>query len=450
MKRRDWLQATLTAATVATLPLPAFAAAAASPEPREPGRLPESLAGMTLAQLHDDYRDRLFQQYLPFWDKGGYDCERGGFLCELNDDGSAASDEKFIWYQGRGIWVYSFLYQNFGRDPCWLAIAQKSRDFMLRQMYAGEGKWYEKVHRDGTLIEGVGPNVYGWLFAAAGLAELYRAAGNREDLELAKRSLEAAVRAYDDPRYTDTHTALYTGVDLPKAGLRSQGHSMVIVSLLTRLLASYADAGLEKLQREHVGRIVDGFWNSQYGIVNEYLRHDYGRLPGADAHMLVGHSVESLWIVMAEALRIKDQALFDTAKSRIRRLLEMSWDYVFDGWGDGDFFVFATPGHPRGPDFDVKTMWAHCEAMVACLMIIEYTGETWAREWYERLRAFTLKTMPCAAHGVWRQAVDRRGKDLKRVGISNKRKDNFHQARYLMLNLLGIRRMLSNQGPPER
>ena len=46
--------------------------------------------------------------------------------------------------------------------------------------------------------------------------------------------------------------------------------------------------------------------------------------------------------------------------------------------------------------------------------------------------------MPVAAHGVWRQAVDRRGKDVKRVGISTKRKDNFHQVRMLMLNLLSL------------
>jgi len=30
---------------------------------------------------------------------------------------------------------------------------------------------------------------------------------------------------------------------------------------------------------------------------------------------------------------------------------------------------------------------------------------------------------------------------LKRVGVSTKRKDNFHQARYLMLNLLSLKRM---------
>jgi peroxiredoxin len=39
--------------------------------------------------------------------------------------------------------------------------------------------------------------------------------------------------------------------------------------------------------------------------------------------------------------------------------------------------------------------------------------------------------------------VDRSGKDLKRVGVSTKRKDNFHQARHLMLNLLSLKRMLA-------
>jgi len=406
------------------------------------------IAGMSLSRLAADYQDRLFNQYLPFWDKGGCDRQYGGVMCELNDDGSVANDEKFIWYQGRAIWVYSFLYSQFGKDPRWLEIARSTRDFVLKRMYAGDGKWYEKVHRDGRLIQGVGENVYGWLFAAAGLTEYYLATGSQEDLDYAKRSLWAAVAAYDNPGYTDTHTSLYVGLDLPKTGLRSQGHSMVIVSILSRLLTHDHDPRLEKLQREHVERIMTRFWNPDYGIVNEFLRHDYGRCPGADGQMLTGHSVEALWLVMSEALRIKDRALFNMAKDRIRRLLEMCWDYVFGGWGDGDFFVFSTAKHGRGPDFDVKTMWAHCEAMLACMMILEYTAEAWAKEWYERLRAFALKTMPCAARGVWRQAVDRFGKDVKRVGVSTKRKDNFHQARYMMLNLLSLRRMMANQGQP--
>ena len=169
----------------------------------------------------------------------------------------------------------------------WRSLRQ-GRNFLVKHMYAGGGKWCEKVRSDGTLLQGLGENVYGWLFAAVGLAEYYRAAKRAEDLDLAKTSLVAALRTYDDPGYTDTHTTQYTGLDLDPRGLRSQGHSMVTIAMLTGLLAHHADPALEDLQRRHVALVLDKFWNPRYRIVNEYLRHDFSRAPGAEAHMLTG------------------------------------------------------------------------------------------------------------------------------------------------------------------
>jgi N-acylglucosamine 2-epimerase len=406
--------------------------------------LPDTLNGLSLENLREDHRRRLFDQYLPFWEKGSYDRDRGGFMCELNEDGSLCSDEKFIWFQGRAVWVYAYLYRHFGRDPHWLDIAARTRQFMVKHMYAGQGKWYEKVHADGTLIDGIGGNVYGWFFAAAGLVQLYLAAGDHQDLELARQSIEAAGKSYDDPAYADQHTTRYASVKIPQQGLRTQGHSMVLVWLLTELLSAHEDQELEKLQRTHVDYLVHRFWNADYGISNEYLRHDYSRIPGAESHMYAGHSLESLWILLHEALRLRNHALFDTAKTRIRRLVEMCWDYVFEGWSSENYFVFDTSRQRLGTDYEVKTMWAHCEILIACLSVLEYTGESWARDWFDRACAYTLKTMPAPKHGVWRQAVDRFGKDVQRVGYSTKRKDNFHQVRMLMMNLLCLDRMIGN------
>lgn len=445
MKRRDVLKAALASVPLAKL---RWAGEAISQEISSRDGAERStmrIAGMTLAKLADDYRDRLFRQYLPFWERGGCDENRGGFFCELNDDGSVAKDEKFIWYQGRGLWVYSFLHQSFGRRPEWLEVARKARDFMVRYMHAGVGRWHEKVRADGTLLAGAGPNIYGALFAALGLVEYYRCTGSQEDLDLAKLSLRAAVQAYNDAGYTDLATAGEARVELPARGVRIQGHSMMFVNVLSRLLDRHRDPQLETLQREHVDRIINRFWHPAYGISNEYLDHDYRRAPGCDTHMLVGHSIETLWLVMSEAVRTGDRALFDTAKGRVRRFVEMGWDYVFGGLGDEDFLVFGNSRQPRGPYLDVKTMWSQCEAMIGCMMIFERTGEAWAREWYERLRGFALKTMPVPSHGVWRQAVNRTGGDLKRAGYSTKRKDNYHQARYLMLNLLSVERMLASK-----
>ena len=189
----------------------------------------DALGGMSLKALREDYRHRLFEQYLPFWEKGGHDSERGGFMCELNDDGSVAADEKHIWYQGLALWVYAFLYSHFGKASHWLDIAAKTKDFMVKHMYAGDGRWVEKVHRDGTPSEGVGKMVYGWLFAAGGLAQCSMATGDSKSLELAKESISAAVKAYDDPTYADTFTVQYTAVEVPNHGVRTQGHSMVLI-----------------------------------------------------------------------------------------------------------------------------------------------------------------------------------------------------------------------------
>jgi N-acylglucosamine 2-epimerase len=407
--------------------------------------LPAKIAGMTLQELRNDYRDRIFNLYLPFWEKGGYDSDLGGFMCELYDDGSVQNDEKYIWYQARGIWVYSFLYNNFGRDVKFLDIAKKSRDFLIKNMYLGNGNWHESVSRQGkpvesTVSQGTSKDIYGALFSAAGLIELFKADGNPENLAIARTSIWASVEAYES---LDYEGITVPGID--KKGLRTLGHSFMIIWNLTNLLSFQKDPDLEKLQNEHINHIINDFWNPEYRINNENLFHDYSRLPGYESVMYTGHYLETLWILMYEAIRIRDKQLFETAKNRIHHLIEMGWDYVFDGLGTEDYYVFSLNGKCQGPDFDLKVMWAHTELLVATMMILEYTGESWAKEWYERGRDYCLKTMANTGNGVWRQAVDRFGKDKPRPGISNYRKDNFHQVRYLMMNLLSIERMITNK-----
>ena len=62
----------------------------AAPEPsagRRPSAsetLPRTVAGMSLEELEDDCRDRLFNQYLPFWDRGGFDQPRMLMMNILN------------------------------------------------------------------------------------------------------------------------------------------------------------------------------------------------------------------------------------------------------------------------------------------------------------------------------------------------------------------------------
>ncbi len=396
----------------------------------------EYIAGVTLQEHRDELKSRLYDEYLPFWDNGGYDKKYGGFICNLSNDGIPVDDEKFIWYQGRAIWVYSFLYNNFGHNPEFLEIARSTRDFLVKHMYFGDGKWAELVHRNGKVIKGVEPSsdVYGWLFAANGLAEYYRISRDEEDIRLVKESIWAAVKAYDSPQYQK-------GTDYE--GLRFQGHSMVMIRLLTQLLKYQNDDKLEKLMDFHLDKLMTNFYNPQYRISNERLNHDYSRIKGEEGFMFLGHSLETQWMVMQLALQKKDQALFDKAKNNFRRYLEIGWDHIFDGWADEDYYVFVSDDHILGTDYSTKTMWAHTEILIGCMLVIENTGETWAKDWYKRTWEYVIRTF-CLGVGAWEQAVNRQGEPISREkwGINPMRRGNYHQPRFLMLNILSLNRMI--------
>jgi len=405
----------------------------------------KQLAGKSLKELYDSYHDILFDGFLPFWEKGGIDKKFGGIICELNEDGGVENDEKTVTFQGRGLWLYSYLFNFFGGDN-WLENAKNIHDFMLKHMYVGKGRWYDKVTAKGQPASGVGIDVFGWLFAAAGLIQYYKATSNDEDLKLAKESISAGLAKYNMVNYAGTEIESGSGININNLSLRGQAHSMVIVWMLTELLSFQKDDELEKIQAQHVDYLVNYFWNDEYGISNEYLKHDYTRSDDFSWYMFTGHSIEIMWMLLHEAVRKKDQPLFDKVSSRLKTLLDKSWDSEHGGIGTEDYFAIDTPNNPKGQNYEMKTMWAHTEILIGCLTVLEYTNADWAADYYNKTLEFTLAAMPKPQHGIWRQATDRQGNDLKRPEFSTHRKGNFHQPRFLMLNMLTLNRLIKNKG----
>lgn len=389
--------------------------------------------------LLNDCRTQLFDEYLPFWEQGGIDEENGGFMCYLYNDGSVENNRKDIWYQGRGIWVYSYIYNELDKDPKWLEIARRARDFMVEHMHRGDGTWMDTVDRDGKSVDSIAidrsNNIYGALFAAVGLIQFAKATGSEEDLELARLSLKKSFELYEESTYSGV-----VAEGVTEKGLRAQGHSFMFIWALPQFLELDRNPWCEGLLAEHLDRLASNFWNPEYGISNEILYHDYSRIPSQSAFMVPGHSIEAQWMGMEEAKRSGNGDMHKLFKNRLRRLIEMSWDYPFEGTCDTGYHVHASDQHPAGPILEVKTMWAQTEVAVGCLLAFEHSRETWAQEWFERSWSYLQRTMT-TDHGVWRQAVDREGRDLQREGISIYRKGNFHQPRCLMYLMQALRRM---------
>lgn len=62
---------------------------------------------MDLKKLADQYKDELLDNVLPFWLEHSQDHEHGGYFTCLDRKGNVFDTDKFIWLQGREVWLYN-------------------------------------------------------------------------------------------------------------------------------------------------------------------------------------------------------------------------------------------------------------------------------------------------------------------------------------------------------
>lgn len=67
---------------------------------------------MDFKELAKLYKNELLENVLPFWLNHSQDLEFGGYYTCLNRNGDVFDTDKFIWLQGREVWLFSMLYLN--------------------------------------------------------------------------------------------------------------------------------------------------------------------------------------------------------------------------------------------------------------------------------------------------------------------------------------------------
>jgi len=416
--------------------------------PASPGWKNVKLADRSLPELRKLYHDELFQNYLPFWEQHGIDHERGGFMCSMDYDGRLVSEEKLLWFQGRGIWLYSFLYNHFGKNPAHLKIARKTKDFVLTYAPQPDGWWAEVLSRDGKVIKPFQGDIYGMYFVAEGLQEYAWATGDERAFESALALLTKLHRHIENSSFS------FPGIP---SGTRPQGLWMVNLNIATQMLKRWKNPAILALAEQATEAVIDKHYNPDIGLNNELLNHDFTRVKGEEMKSLLGHSVETLWMVMEEATRRNDQKLWRTAAERVRRHIDVGWDRVFGGlsqWINVDQGGYVWPTEsPIGTNLRfrfvgeyqyMKALWALNEVLVACLNIFAHARAAWAAEYFGMAQQiieqkFWKKQLGLPGYMLF---GDRRMTHQPHVT----RQDNYHPARQMMLNILTLDRMLGGTG----
>ena len=397
----------------------------------------DSLAGNTLKQLLEHHRYYLFDDFLPFMDKYVVDHKFGGFMCNTDRDGTNITQKKTAWYEGRGIWVYSFLYNKIKKDPKYLEIAGKSVEYILKNEPTGERLWPDSFSREGKPDNEASDVIYGDLFIATGLSEYSKATGEDKYWDKAKEILLKCFKIYNKSDY-----GFIQDIEPPEnhnKGPRVLGHWMILIRLVTQMLENRSDPELEKIADKCIDAIMNYHYNPEYCLHNEIMNHDLSRPEGPfSQYVCTGHAIETMWMLLDVAVRRKDKELFDLATERFRRHVEVAWDDVYGGVFHDLYNVNKNIWKTE------KSLWAQEEVLVGAMMLIEHTGAQWAIDLYNKVWDYVIDKFPLKQYGypIWILYADRKitfEKHYDRVG-------HFHHPRHLMLNILSLERILESGG----
>lgn len=71
---------------------------------------------MDLTKLAEQYKTELLDSVLPFWLDKSQDKEFGGYFSCLDREGKVFDTDKFVWLQGREVWLFSMLYNKVEKN----------------------------------------------------------------------------------------------------------------------------------------------------------------------------------------------------------------------------------------------------------------------------------------------------------------------------------------------
>jgi hypothetical protein len=161
-------------------------------------------------------------------------------------------------------------------------------------------------------------------------------------------------------------------------------------------------------------------------------------------------------MVMDEALRRSDQAMFDLAARQVRQHLDIGWDHVYGGlpeWinvdaGGYEWPPMQLPGNRpelriQGEKFYYKSMWANQEVLVSTLKIYEHTGAEWASHYFNLAQNVQDEKFSLRRFGLPTYSLGEDRQFSFKPEYHTNRQDNYHPLRRLMMNLLALERLIA-------
>lgn len=376
---------------------------------------------MNLADLGRQYRSNLLESVIPFWTRHSVDWKHGGYFSCLDRDGAVYDPRKYIWLQGRQIWMYSRLYNQVEQRQEWLDVATTGVDFLTRYASDPQGRYYFRLSREGE------PSFfqrkpYAAVFAVMALAEFSKTGAGSQYRSAAIDLFWRVIDWIGNP-------ALLGRAPMPgQPPFQSLADSIVIAKMALELAAIDDDPRYKPLMRscladalQHQDRSLNILLENRGGGPEANL-YPEGRLFNP------GHSVEATWLLWLLAEHLEEHRELPRIAEILEGSLEFGWDREYGGLY---YFMDVEGRPPLQLEASMKLWWPHAEALYAVILAYTRTGESRWLPWIERIHEYCFKHFDDPRHGEWFAYCDRQG-NLTHTLKGNSYKGCFHVPRALL------------------
>lgn len=383
------------------------------------------------------YQEELIQQVLPFWMKNSRDEVHGGYFTCLDRAGDVYDTDKFIWLQGRQVWMFSMLYNNVEQREDWLEMALHGGDFLQKNGRDKEGNWYFSLNREGKPL--VQPyNIFSDCFAAMGFGALYKATQRHEHAEIASKTFENILRRSGNTK--GQYNKIYPGT----RDLKGFSLPMILSNLSLEIEHILDKSVVDNLISEVIHEVLEVFYNEEIGLALENVYADGSFCDSFEGRTVnPGHNLEAMWFLMDLGVRLNDQNLINKAVKISLDVLEYGWDKEFGGI----LYFMDIKGHPpQQLEWDQKLWWVHVEALVCMAKAYQLTGNEACQRWFLKLHDYTWNRFRDAEFGgEWFGYLNRRGEVLLPLK-GGKWKGCFHVPRSLYQIATTLKKDVASQG----
>lgn len=361
-----------------------------------------------------------------FWMRHSLDREHGGCFTCLDREGHIYDPRKYVWMQGRAVWMFSRLYNEFERRSEWLDAAGSILSFVRRHGKDTQGRYYFSLTRDGQPAF-YQRKPYSAVFVVLGLVEYYRATGEQGCLDEAIELFGKVQQWIDSPALL--------GRPVYGAPASQLADIMVLASMALELTEVHTDPLYDQVMRGCVDAAMRHYDPSRRIFMEILAPRDFpeGRL------FCPGSSIEVAWFLLHVLRRRPDSDVQKALLDVIEGSLEFGWDREYGGLY---YFMDVDGRPPQQLEAPMKLWWPHTEAIYAVVLACELTGE---KRWLNSLAKvdqYAFARFADPEHGEWFGYCDRHG-NLTTTLKGGSYKGFFHVPRFLLFSLQSIQRLSS-------